>query len=295
MTRTLRIGLATLTALLALAITVQVPLEAGQGTERTVYVSVMDGNGAPVPDMKQEEFVVKEDGAAQTVTKIERATGPIHYAILVDTTPAANSAVNDLREAITAFCELLLSADPKTEFSITEFGGAAMTTLPFTSDMPAITAAINKLIPKPSESVLNEAIVEVAKEMAKLPENSRKVIVTINMEPTKESSSVHPRQVADAVRKSGAAMWSVAVQNGTRRDSTREQVLKGLTSNAGGRWVALQQQKQLSGFLRSIAANSFSQYAVTYTRTVPATEKTVTDISLTRQGTFALSLKWNVD
>lgn len=297
MTRSLRIPFLGLAALAAVMATNPTVSATGQ-SERTIYVSVMDGNGAPVPDMKQADFVVKEGDSPssmtdQTITKVERASEPLNYAILVDTTPAAAKVVNDLREALKGFCELLLSVEPKTRFSIVEFGGASMTTLEFTSDMSEIEAAILKLIPKPSESVLNEAIVDVAKTFAKMPPTSRNVILTINMEPTSESSNVQPKIVAEEVRKSGATMWSVALQDGTRRDANREQLLKGLTANSGGRWVALQQQKQLAGFLRSIAANSFSQYAVTYTRSGSASAKTITDVQATRQGVVALSLKWN--
>jgi VWFA-related protein len=261
---------------------------------RTVFVSVMDGQGGPVGDMKQDEFRVTEDGTPRTITSVARATEPIHYAILIDTTPAFSRAVSDVRSAVKAFCELLLSVEPKTQFSITDFGGAAMTLQDFTSELPAIEAALSKLLPKPSESVLNEALMDVARQMTALPANSRKVILTINLEPTKDATNVQVRTVADAIRKSGATVWSVVLQEGPRRDANREQMLKGMTTNTGGRWVPLQgagAQAQLGGFLRSIAANSFSQYAVTFTPgDAPAK---VTDVAVSRAGATALSMKWS--
>jgi VWFA-related protein len=272
-----------------------VALAARQSPTRTVYVSVMDSTGAPVGDMKPEEFSVKEDGTARTITKVERATEPIHYVIMVDTTPSSSRAVNDIREGVKAFAALLLSVEPKTQFSFVEFGGAAMTVMDFTSDQAAIDAGLGKLMPKPSESVLNEALVEVAKKLAALPPTTRKVILTINMEPTIDSTNVQARQVAEEVRKSGAIVWSVALQEGARRDSNRENLLKGLAANTGGRWVVLQgpSQSNLGAFLRSIAANSFSQYAVTYTPGDAATPVKITDVAVSRPGVLALSMKWS--
>jgi VWFA-related protein len=261
---------------------------------RTVYVSVMNANGAPVGDMKQEEFTVKEDGADRTITKVERASEPVHYVIMVDTTPNLSGAVNDLRDGLKAFTALLLSVDAKTQFSFVEFGGAAMTVQDFTSDQAKIDATMGKLMPKPSESVLNEALVDVAKKLAAMPPTTRKVIITINLEPTKDSTSIQARQVAEEIRKSGAIVWSIVLQEGTRRDANREALLKGLTANTGGRWIVLQgpARTNLSAVLRSIAANSFQQYAVTYT-TDPAKPAKLTDIASKREGTVALAMKWS--
>jgi VWFA-related protein len=260
--------------------------------DRTIYVTVMDGNGAPVPDMAAADFAVKEDGADRPVTKVERATAPLSYAVLLDTSPAASPFVNDIREALTGFTKLLLSADPNTKFAFMEFGGAGVIRQDFTSNQSEIDAVIQKLVPKPSEPVLNEALLDISRVFAKMPAGTRRVIVTINMEPTKEASNVAPRQLADEVRKSGASLWSVALQTGNRRDANREALLKGLTANAGGRWVPIQSPTQLAPFLRSIAANSFSQYVVTYTAPDGPPAK-ITDVAVTRQGAVALAIKWS--
>lgn len=261
---------------------------------RTIYVSVMDSNGAPVGDMKPEEFSVKEDGEARTIINVERAKEPIHYVIMVDTTPNLSGAVVDLREGLKGFTSLLLSVDPKMQFSFMEFGGAALTVMDFTSEQAKIDASLGKLMPKPSESVLNEALVDVAKKLAAMPPTTRKVIITINLEPTKEASNTLVKQVAEEVRKSGAIVWSVVLQEGTRRDANRENLLKGLTANTGGRWIVLQgpARTNLGGVLRTFAANSFSQYAVTYAND-PAKPAKITDVTVSRPGVAALSMKWN--
>jgi VWFA-related protein len=260
---------------------------------RTIYVSVMDSNGGPVGDMKPEEFSVKEDGEARTITKVDRASEPVHYVIMVDTTPAMTAAAIDVREGLKGFSSLLLSADPKTQFSFVEFGGAAITMMDFTSEQAKVEASLGKIMGKPSESVLNEAMVDVAKRLAALPPTTRKVIITINHEPTKDATNVQARQVAEEVRKSGAIVWSIVLQEGARRDSNRENLLKGLAANTGGRWIVLQgpARTNIGGVLRSIAANSFQQYAVTYTP--GATPAKITDVAVTRAGVLPLSMKWN--
>lgn len=267
-------------------------LTAGQATERTLYVSVMDPTGAPAADLKQDEFVVKEDGTTRPVTRVVRATGPIHFAVLTYTTP---TAVEQVREAVKSFYQALLGVEPKTEFLFMEFAGAALTLTDFTSDLTKIDAAANKLVPKQSQPALNEALIDVSRKMAALPPNSRRVILTIGTEPALETTNIQPKTVFDEVRKSGASVWSVALQEGAGRDSNREQLLKGLAANTGGRWVLLQGPvfAPLKGLLRSIAANTFSQYAVTFVGGDSKKPPKVTDVTVSRQGFFALALKWS--
>lgn len=49
----------------------------------------------------------------------------------------------------------------------------------------------------------------------------------------------------------------------------------------------------LGNVLRSIAANSFQQYAVTYAPGDPAKPAKITDVAVSRQGVLAMSMKWN--
>ena len=41
---------------------------------RTVYVTVTDGNGAPVPDLTPADFTIKEGGKEREIVKAVRAT-----------------------------------------------------------------------------------------------------------------------------------------------------------------------------------------------------------------------------
>jgi Ca-activated chloride channel family protein len=291
MTRTLKLLTAGTLTLAAVGLVSPLNARARQGADRTIYVSVMTNQGAPVPDMTAADFVVKEDGATREVAGVARATEPISYAVLVDTTSKATANIIQIREAIKDFSSLLLQADPKTQISYTQFGGAAMTVREMTSSPGELDAALGKLVPTQSESVLNEAFVEVAKKMAKMPEHSRRVIISINMEPAAESSSIQAKQVAEEVRKAGAVVWAVSLQDGTRRDTTREQLLKGLAANTGGRAVIVQNANVLPQVLRTFAANSFSQYAVTIKGSTGTAK--MTDVTVTRPETVALALKWN--
>lgn len=263
-----------------------------QAGERTIYVSVMNSaSGAPIPDMKAEEFVVKEDGAAREVVSATRATAPLSYALLVDTSTQAIPAALDIREAVKAFCELLLSAEPKTQISVTEFGGQALPKRPLTSSITELEETIGKIVPSKSSPVLNEALVTTAKDMSKMPADARKVIIALSMEPAPDKSGMEQQFVGEEVRKSGVTVWSVQVADGGKRDSARENLMKIVAGNSGGRAMTIQNRNQLSQVLRVFAANSFSQYAV---KIKGAGDKVkMTDVTVTRPESVALAMKWS--
>ena len=280
------------TGLVLLAMGTPSTVTARQTSERTLYVSVMNPNGAPATDLKAEEFSVKEDGATRQVAKVERATEPIHFAVLTYTTP---TVADQVRAAVRSFCQALLGEEPRTTFMFMDFTGAAVPLEDFSSDMAKIDAAIARIVPGRSQPALNEALIDVSKKMAALPANSRRVILVVNSEPVIETTNIQPKVVLEEVRKSRASVWSVALQEGTGRDSNRDQMLNALANNTGGRRVALLEAPlftPLKGLLRSIAANTFSQYAVTYTGGDAKKSVKVTDVSVSRQGFFVLSPKW---
>ena len=68
-----------------------------------MYVSVVDQAGNPVPDLGPSDFVIREDKVAREVLKVEPATDPMHVALLVDNSQAAESYVQEYRQAFTAF------------------------------------------------------------------------------------------------------------------------------------------------------------------------------------------------
>ncbi|HEX7139870.1 MAG TPA: hypothetical protein VF219_18605, partial [Vicinamibacterales bacterium] len=105
MTRT-RVFAGAVGALLTTAIWFSMPATpAGQRSdrERTLYVSVLDQNAAPVPDLGPADFVVKEDNVTREVLRVVPATDPMQIAVLVDTSQAARDQISFIRQALPPF------------------------------------------------------------------------------------------------------------------------------------------------------------------------------------------------
>ena len=73
-------------AMLALltAATARPILLRAEAITRTVYVTITDDKGAPVPDLTASNFKVKEGGKDREIVKAEKATTKAHLAIMVE-------------------------------------------------------------------------------------------------------------------------------------------------------------------------------------------------------------------
>lgn len=268
-------------------------------SERTIYVSAVGGNGMPVmdPPITAAEFSVTEDNVVREVVKVDRATEPVYFAVLVDTSAeegggTATDLVQHMRAALSGFVKVVLTAAPDSKILLMEFGGAAQVRQDFTSDIALLEPVIPKMLPKPSEPVAGEALTEASKLLSKVP-SRRRVIVVINREPTPEGGRLEPKLVAEDVRKGGASVWSVQVKYGSRQDANREALLKGVTANSGGFRFLLLTPVPLGDYLRSIAANTIVQYAVTIKRPADAGATKMTGVKINRPGVSALAMQWS--
>jgi hypothetical protein len=267
-------------------------------TDRTIYVSAMGSNGMPVMDLAAADFSVTEDNVSREVAGIDKAKEPLYYAVLVDTSLSgggesnANNLLPYMRDALSGFVKLVLAAAPDSKILFMSFGGAATVRQDFTSDLAVLEPLIPKLINVSSEPVLGEALVEASKILGKVP-SKRRVILALNREPTSEGGRVEMKLVAAEVQKGGASVWAMSVRYGTRQDANRDTLLKGLAANSGGVRLTLGSPTQLSDYLRSVAANTVVQYAVTIKRPADAPPTKMTLVKINRPGVTPLTLQWS--
>ena len=290
-----------LSAVLAVALALGAGLgAAGEQTDRTIYVSAVGGNGMPVvdPPLTANDFTVSEDNVLREISKVDKATEPVYYALLVDTSQSstgdsnATNMVQYLRDALSGFVSIVFQAAPDSKIMLMEFGGAAVTKKEFTSNLADLDPLVKKVLPQNSEPVLNEALAEASKQIAKVP-SRRRVILVVNREPTPEGSRLDSKLVAEEVRKSGASLWAISVRYGTRQDSNRDALLKGLAANSGGMRLTLPTPNPLGDYLRSVAANTIVQYAVTFKRPADAPPTKMTAVAISRPDVKPLTLLWS--
>lgn len=104
-----------------------------------VIASTVEGNY--VPDLRQEEFSISEDGAKQEVAFFATVSAPFHVVLLLDTSASTKDKLSAIQRAAIAFIEQLQDAD---RVKIISFDSEVRELSEFTNDRSALRSAIYK-------------------------------------------------------------------------------------------------------------------------------------------------------
>jgi len=249
-----------------LAVSMLAPPAVIEAAERTVYVTVVDGNGAAVTDLTAADLVVKEGGKEREIVKAAPASAKMRLTLAVEERLMADTAV---RQAMFAFMKRVID---KSEIRLVTIGLRNNTAADYTSALDVLVAGINKLTlnPRP-ESQIAEGVNEVASELiVAKPERSALVVLAFSG----GQAGVDPRSVLEKVRQSGVTMSAVTLAGGTTDSSSaasladqsgREQVLGDGPKQSGGRRIEVPSTGAFPQALQQIANDLLAQYAITYT------------------------------
>lgn len=288
-----------LTALVALAVVLassSVPHAQREQRERAMFVSVLDHDGAPVGGLTPADFIIREDDAQREVLRVERATTPIEFTVLVDTSETATPVIADVRRALTEFIAEVVKGKKNT-MAITAFGGPPRVLQNYTSNTALLekTGVGGVFAESGSGAYLLDGLMSVADGIRKrAPE--RPVIIVVLVRGSIEFSNVQHQVVVEALRSCGAAFHAVSIQ--TRADAPtagdlastfheREIVLDEASRGTGGRNDLLLTGLAVGGEMKAIATELANQYRVVYARPESLIPPKNIDVSVKKPGLTA--------
>jgi hypothetical protein len=274
MTRT-RVSLGAVGALLGIAIWFSLAAEpAGQRGDRehTLFVSVLDQNGAPVPDLGPSDFVVKEDNVTREVLRVVPATDPMQIAVLVDTSQAARDQISFIRQALPPFAAAMTAPsdnNKSSEVAIIGIGERPTILSEYSSDPARVKKGIDRIWSlQGSGMYLLDGIVEVSQGLKKR-EAMRPVIIGIATAGV-EYSNRHHDQVIDPMKGIGAAFYMLALGQPDTSLSIESRE-RAAVYDEGTRVTGGYQEQLLTGMalgpkLLQLADQLKHQYKLTYSR-----------------------------
>ena len=263
-----RIRTFALLAVVAIAAVLARPiLLRAEAITRTVYVTITDDKGAPVPDLTASNFKVKEGGKDREIVKAEKATTKAHLALMVE-----EKLIGDTQTRMGLF-EFVKRMSGTADMSLITMGLRNTTLVPFVSDANTLLKAINELSlnPQPTSNV-TECIGDMAKVFqTEKPQRPVMVVVAFS---GGQAGGPSANSILNDLRQSGATMFAAtygaAASNnsnnlGTMGDeSFREQVLGDGAKNSGGRRIDLVSTAAFTKALLQIADDLAAQYAISY-------------------------------
>jgi VWFA-related protein len=245
---------------------------AAQPIERSLWVSVVDQNGAPVDGLSNADFVVREDNVAREVLRVVPAEEPMQIALLVDTSAQARNDIAHIRQALPPFVETLTKpndAGRRNQIALIGFGERPTILTEYTSDYAALKKGIDRIWALDgSGAYLLDAILETVQGIKKR-ESTRPVIVAIAVEGRELSYRAYD-QVLPALKDSDAPLYALMIGqpiDGTSDEArSRSIVLDRGPRDTGGAHEQLLTSMALGGKLKQLADQLTHQYRVTYAR-----------------------------
>jgi len=286
-------------ALTVLVVTSSRPAVSAQAgdRERTLFVSALDKQGAPVTDLGPDAFVVKENGVRREVLRVSPATEPIDITVMIDNSAAATDEITFFRSALPPFLTAL--ATRGNSVALIGLADRPTVLVRSTSNAKQLASRAEGLFSMPGSGMtLLDGVVEVSDGLRKR-EGTRAAIVAIVTDGT-EFTNRYSKDVIEALKKTQAALHLVTIGTFTEdsEHSSRERVffIAQAPQATGGQILTMLAPNALAANLEKIARELSSQYKVVYARPeslIPAKTVEITSEreGLTVRGTPARSQK----
>jgi hypothetical protein len=187
---------------IALAMVVQPSAGWAQPGERAIYVSVLDQGGTPVPGLATGDFIVREGGVAREVLRVSTATDPLQIAVLVDTSPAIEPYVSEVRSALKSFSREIQDRHERALFAL---GERPTCVADYSRDPIRLEEGIGRLSGRSAAGAsVAEAIIEVSRGLRQRAA-ARPVVVLITAEGPDLVERDH-QTVLDQLRETNATL-----------------------------------------------------------------------------------------
>ena len=178
-----------------------------QSIERQIVVSAVDSDGIPIADLAPSDIIITEDGTRREILSVRRDTDPKQIALLVDTSQAAEPAIQDFKKAAGAFVE---SMGGGHEISIISFGGTPRILTEATTALAQLRDGVGKIFSySNTASYLLDAVSEIVRgfQRRSAPRPVIVVVATLGV----DYSNVDDRGTLDRLRDAGVAMHAIVL------------------------------------------------------------------------------------
>ena len=293
-----------------------------------IFAVVHDATGAPVLDLTPADFVVRVDGEDQEVISAFRTEEPPYIVLLTDQLGLTNTyPVTDLRDALVSFVETVRGADQEARFALLTFDGSPRVVARFDTAPALLVREITRLVGIETTSVMIDGVLQAARLLMDTP-SERRLIVNVFSAYRPDMSSVRTDELGEALRVSGASLWSVeavadvgwqvtqgpprpsinpgtnlgnpvqaspqvgdAASAGNYASAPRELVASEGSTRSGGTRVTVQSRQELRHALTQLAELLGAQYEVVY-GPAPGGPRSQRSVGVRRQNVRVLAPTW---
>jgi len=250
----------------AFAVVATTPHAAQAAREGVMFVSAVDREGEPVPDLGPEAFQIREDGVRREILRVSRATEPIDIAILVDNSAAATDDITFLRNGLSKFVAKMAPGNPVAVIALAD---RPTILVDYTNDTKRLSDAVGRLFAmSQSGMTLLDAIFETTRGLAKR-ETPRAVIIPVVTDGV-EFTNRYSKDIVAALVSEDVALDMVTICQFYHAEDhaprERSFLLDAGPRESGGQRISLLSPHGLDDALQRLARELSSQYKVVYGR-----------------------------
>ena len=258
----MRIGLAAFVLYAALA--AQAPGQFRTSTELvSVYATVQEKNGRLVPDLRQEDFSITDEGREQRITVFSNEVSPFSVVVLLDRSGSMMQHLGVIREAASAFVDQMMPADRARIGSI----GTRILIAPpeFTSSHDAL----RDVLAHPLGGGSSPVWLSIDQSITALYEQTGRRVILVLSDGDDEPSDSHPhtpfKGLVERVKRSGVMIYAVGfgsteTNGGRQKTIPPKPELRQLAAVSGGGYFELSDTADLKGLFTRVADELHRQY-----------------------------------
>jgi Ca-activated chloride channel family protein len=171
-----------------------------------VTATVSDSSGRFVSGLRQEDFIVYEDGVRQTITHFSAERVPVSLGLVVDTSGSmVGEKIEAARSALHRFFDLL---DGEDEVFLYRFSDDVVLLQDWTSDRQALARALRRLTPN-GATAMYDAVAD-AVPLAETGRHRKKAVVIIS-DGNDTSSRARVGALKQLIRESEVLVYAIGL------------------------------------------------------------------------------------
>jgi VWFA-related protein len=252
-----------------------------------VYTAAIGGDGRPVLDLKEDDFVVREDGRPQTLRRFEKVNNlPLQVGLLVDTSASMADMLPKVQDAALRFFREQLA--PGDRAAVVTFSEEPRLAAPFTRDIERLGAALVGL-QAARGTALWDSLVYSLHYFQGTP--GRRALLVFSDGDDRGSHYTFDKALAYA-EHSGVSVYAVSFGGAatTLLDPGRRH-LADLAVATGGRSFVLGSTDELRQTYDTIGEDLRSQYLLVYQSDGQGTGFRAVDVQIKRAGVTARTMR----
>ena len=227
-----------------------------------VFVTVLDREGAPVGNLKQENFRLFEDGHPEQIAVFDRESQlPLSIVLAIDTSLSTRKDLRLELESARRFARSIMR--PIDAMALYEFSEIVREVVPFTPDLKQIDRGIGD-IRGGAATAMYDAVYLAAEALEK--RRDRKVLVIIT-DGGDTVSKVDYQEALRAAQQAEAIVYSiiiVPIASSAGRDIGGEHALIQLSHDTGGKYYYADSMERLDAAFDRVSQELRTQYLLAY-------------------------------